>query len=69
MKRDEDEMTKEIQDLYRINDRNIFNSYQVKQKEKINNNYIIKEDFKTSIQQWQRKKKIDNLIRKLENKM
>ncbi len=62
-------MTKEIQDLYRINDRNIFNSYRVKQKEKINNNCITKEDFKASMKQWQRKKKIDNLIRKLENKM
>jgi len=60
-------MTKEIQDFYRIYDRNPYNSFQDKQKEKRNNNCIIKEDFKNSIAHWQCKKKVDKLIRKLQN--
>ena len=32
-------------------------------------NYIIKEDFKYSIAQWQCKKKIDKLIKNLQNKI
>ncbi len=41
---------------------------QDKQKEKRNKNCTIKHDFKYSIAQWQSKKKIDNLLRKLQNK-
>lgn len=60
-------MPKEIQDFYRIYDRNPYNSFQDKQKEKRNNNHTIKEDFKNSIAHWQCKKKADKLIRKLQN--
>ncbi len=41
---------------------------QDKQKENRNKNSI-KEDFKYSIAQWQSKKKIDKLLRKLQNKI
>lgn len=60
-------MIKEIQDFHRTDDRNTFNSYQDRQREKSNNNYIIKEDFKKSITRWQCKKKIDKLRRSLQN--
>lgn len=61
-------MTKENQDFHQIDDRNPFNSYQDKHKDKKNNNYTLKKDYKNSIAHWQCKKKVNKLIKSLQYK-
>jgi len=62
-------MSREIKDFFQINDKDNLKSYQAIQNDKIHSVNIIKEGFKSSIAQWQCKKKIDNMIRKLQNKI
>ncbi len=57
-----------IQNLPQLNNRSLINSYQKKQREKINNIIVIKQDFKNSITHWQCIKKIERLKRSLQNK-
>ena len=59
----------DIQNSYGLNNGNLCNSYQNKEKEKKSNNFTIKQDFKNSITHWQYKKKVDKFIRTLQNKI
>ncbi len=61
-------MRNEIENFHRLNNRSIFDSNQSKQKENKSNNSTLKQDFKNSVAHWQCKKKLDKLVRSLQNK-
>lgn len=62
-------MRNEIKNFHRLNNRNLFVSNQNKQKENKSNNPNLKQDFKNSVAHWQCKKKVDKLVRTLQNKI